>query len=179
MTENTDLIFYQKMEQLLHIMTALKEYDRIELNNVLGELCKMFRISKGMVRFYQGINYEMQDQGETLIGYDNGMGGNEVHSIRIVTNLNAVVKCSVLMTEGTEPLTPDELKKVDLVMKTVLSFVSRMRLLTVVEMLAFHDENGFYNLRYLMRNLHQLNEQNQLGGKAAIHFNLRHFSLVN
>lgn len=179
MTECQKQKLYQQLERLLQLMTDLNGFSRESLESVLAEICIMFRISKGMVRFYQGLNYEMQDRGESYICYDNGRGGAEVHQVRIVTSINAVVKCSILMPEDEEPLSPDEFEKVDLVMKTVLNFVSRKRLQNVVEMLAFHDESGFYNSRYFQRCLHQLNEKNALGGKAAIHFNLRHFTLVN
>lgn len=171
--------FYQKIENMLSIMTNLKGFEFEELNSVLAELCMMFRLSKGVVRFYQGLNFEMQDKGDQFVCYDNGMGGSEVHRIRIVTNINAVVTCTVYMTDDEEPLTPAEFEKVDLVMKTVLSFACRVRLQSVVEMLAFHDDSGFYNLRFFLQNLQQRNGKNQLGGKVAIHFNLRHFSLVN
>ena len=179
MMNERDMKFYSLLEKLLKIMSNLEGFDREALNSVLAELCIMFRISKGTVRFFQGLNYEMHDKGETFVCYDNGLGGNEVLSIRVVTTINAVVTCSVLMPESAEPLTEDEHSKVDLVMKTVLNFVSRNRLQNVVEMLAFHDESGFYNARFFLQNLQQMNDAGELGGKAAIHFNLRHFSLVN
>ncbi len=179
MTENQNLIFYQHLEKLLQLMTRLDGFDRESLNAELAEICKMFRISKGVVRFFQGLNHEMQDIGESYVCYDSGEGGREAHHIRVQTSVNAIVKCSVLMPDNAEPLSPDEFEKVDLVMKTVLNFVSRKRLQSVVEMLAFHDESGFYNSRYFQRYLHRLNDGNALGGKCAIHFNLRHFSLIN
>ena len=179
MTESQNVKFYRHMENLLRLMTNLNGFSRDSLTDELAEICKMFRISKGEVRFFQGLNYEMQDKGESYVCYDSGEGGTEVHHIRVVTTVNAVVNCSVLMPAYAEPLSPDEFEKVDLVMKTVLNFVSRKRLQSVVEMLAFHDESGFYNSRYFQRYLHQLNGENALGGKAALHFNLRHFSLIN
>ena len=143
--------FYQKIENMLSIMTNLKGFEFEVLNSVLAELCMMFRPSKGVVRFYQGLNFEMQDKGDQFVCYDNGMGGSEVHRIRIVTNINAVVTCTVYMTDDEEPLTPEEFEKVDLVMKIVLSFACRVRLQNVVEMLAFHDDSGFYNLRFFLQ----------------------------
>ena len=179
MTGEQNIIFYQEMEKLLRIMTNPDGFSRDTLNSVLAEICKMFRISRGVVRFFQGRNNEIQDKGETYVCYDSGEGGSEALNLRIVTNTGAVVTCAVLMPDGAEPLAPDEREKVDLIMKTVLNFVSRMRLQNVVEMLAFHDESGFYNSRYFQRYLQQQNEKNALGGNAAIHFNLRHFSLIN
>lgn len=179
MTEEKNLCFHQNLEKLLRIMTDLDGFDRDSLDAVLTELCRMFRISKGTVRFFQGINHEMQDLGETYVCCGSGEGGSEVMNIRIVTSVNAVVTCTVMMPDDAEPLSPDEREKVDLVMKTVLNFVSRKRLQNVVELLTFHDESGFCNSRCFQRYLQQKNEKNGLGGNAAIHFNLRHFSLIN
>lgn len=175
----SDSRYYLLLEKLLIIMTKVSGFRLRELYDVLGELCRMFRISKGTVRFFQGLNHEMEDKGETFVCYDSGEGGEPVITVRIVTKVNAVVTGFVTMPPGAEPLTPLEYERVDLIIKTVLSFVSRVRLQSVVEMLSFHDEKGFSNIRSLMQYLHQTNEEKTLGGKAALHFNLRHFSLVN
>lgn len=174
-----DARYYYLLEQLLLIMTKVKGFRLRELYDVLGELCRMFRISKGTVQFFQGLNHEMEDRGETFVCYDSGEGGEPVITVRIVTKVNAVVTGSVTMPPGAEPLSPEEYARVDLIIKTVLSFVSRVRLQSVVEMLSFHDEKGFPNTRCLMQYLQKTNEDKALGGKAALHFNLRHFSLVN
>ena len=174
-----DMQYYILLEQLLQTMTDVSGLRMRRLYDSLGALCRMYRISKGTVRFYQGLNYEMQDKGETFVCYDSGEGGAVAHTVRIVTNVDAVVTCSVLMPDGTAPLTPEEFEKVDLIMKTVLNFVSRVRLQSVVEMLAFHDAQGFSNIRVFMKYLESCNQKEALGGRAAIHFNLRHFSLVN
>ena len=174
-----EIRYYLLMEQLLQIMTKVRGFRLRELYDVLGELCRMFRISKGTVRFFQGLNHEMEDKGETFVCYDNGKGGKPAVTVRIVTKINAVVTGTVIMPEDEEPLSPLEYERVDLILKTVLSFVSRVRLQSVVEMLAFHDEKGIYNIRWLMRYLDETNAEKALGGKCAIHFNLRHFSLVN
>lgn len=171
--------YYILLEQLLQTMTDMDGLNMRRLNSILAELCQMFRLSKGMVRFFQGLNYEMQDKGDTFVCYDDGRGGDDVLNVRIVTKVNAVVTCTVLMPPEEKRLTDEEKAKVDLVMKTVLNFVSRVRLQSVVEMLAMHDGNGFSNTRCFLQYLNQENEKGGLGGKAAIHYNLRHFSLVN
>ena len=174
-----ELQYYLLLERLLHIMTKVSGFRLRDLYDVLGELCRMFRISKGTVRFFQGLNHEMEDRGDTFVCYDSGEGGEPVITVRIVTKVNAVVTGTVTMSPDAEPLTQEEYDRVDLILKTVLSFVCRVRLQSVVEMLTFHDEKGFFNIRSLMQYLQKTNAEKTLGGKAAIHFNLRHFSLVN
>ena len=175
----SDMQYYILLERLLTTMTDMSGLRMRKLYDSLGELCRMFRISKGMVRFFQGLNHEMEDKGETFVCYDSGEGGPVVHTVRYVTKVNAIVTCSITMPDGAAPLTDEEFPRVDLIMKTVLNFVSRVRLQSVVEMLTFHDEHGFSNQRYLMQYLQTQNQNEALGSMAAIHFNLRHFSLVN
>ena len=175
----SDIQYYILLERLLQNMTDMSGLRLRELYGSLGELCRMFRISKGTVRFFQGLNHEMEDRGETFVCYDSGEGGSVVHTVRYVTKVNAVVTCSVTMPDSAAPLTDDEFRKVDLIMKTVLNFVSRVRLQSVVEMLSLHDEHGFSNSRALMQYLQTSNQDAALGGMAAILFNLRHFALVN
>ena len=57
-----DSRYYYLLEQLLLIMTKVKGFRLRELYDVLGELCRMFRISKGTVQFFQGLNHEMEDR---------------------------------------------------------------------------------------------------------------------
>ncbi|MBR6717090.1 MAG: GGDEF domain-containing protein [Oscillospiraceae bacterium] len=178
-SQSSSVRYYVLLERLLQVMTDMNGLNLRKLNSILAELCQMFRLSKGVVRFFQGLNYEMQDKGDTFVCYDDGRGGDAVLNVRIVTKVNAVVTCTVLMPPEEKRLTDDEKAKVDLIMKTVLNFVSRVRLQNVVEMLAMHDESGFSNIRAFMRYLNQLNDLDGLGGKVALYYNLRHFSLVN
>lgn len=173
------LEYYRLFEELLRSMTEIDGFDLEQIKKALAELCKLFRISKGTTEFYKSINHEKTGKGDIFVGYDNGEDSIEIISRRIVTKTMAVVKCSAYMSKNDEPLSDVEYEKVDLIMKTLLSFISRNRLQSVVEKFAFYDNNGYRNVRLFIRYLEQLNEHNQLYGKAAVYFNLRHFTLIN
>ncbi|MBR5371752.1 MAG: EAL domain-containing protein [Oscillospiraceae bacterium] len=173
------LAFYQLLEKIIRALTAQERTETVKAKGYLAEMCKMFRLSKGTTQFYEGINEEAAGQGETLIAYDDGSECKPVMSVRVVTKVRAVVICTVYMRDGVEPLSDDERDKIDLVMRTVLTAVSRNRMQLAIERLAFHDEAGYRNMRAYLRALAKMNEMRQLGSKAAMHFNLRHFSLVN
>ncbi|MDD7516621.1 putative bifunctional diguanylate cyclase/phosphodiesterase [Ruminococcus flavefaciens] len=173
------LEYYRLFEELLRSMTEIDGFDLEQIKKALAELCKLFRISKGTTEFYKSINHEKTGKGDIFVGYDNGEDSIEIISRRIVTKTMAVVKCSAYMSKNDEPLSDVEYEKVDLIMKTLLSFISRNRLQSVVEKFAFYDNNGYRNVRSFIRYLEQLNEHNQLYGKAAVYFNLRHFTLIN
>ncbi|MGC8140623.1 hypothetical protein ACP3W2_24470, partial [Salmonella enterica] len=58
-------------------------------------------------------------------------------------------------------------------------FISRNRLQVIAEELAFYDDMGFRNIRSFLNYLTWKGNGGALNGKAAINYNLRHFSLIN
>ncbi len=172
-------IYYFELEKLITAMTDTEGFDISRINSALAGLCKLFRVSRGVTEFYKSLSHEKSGRGEVFVCYDSGEGGKEVMGRRIVTKSMTVAKCRVYMPAGAEPLSAEEREKVDLIMKMVLSFVSRNRLQTIVERLTFYDDNGYRNMRSFFRYVEQLNEKKQLGTHTAIYFNLRHFSQIN
>ncbi len=83
------------------------------------------------------------------------------------------------MSPEEPPLTEEELRRADLVMRSVASFVGRNRLAVFAEQLAFYDDLGYPNHRSFIHYLNKENQQKRLGDKVAMHYNLRHFTIVN
>ena len=179
MDKDKKLEFYELFEKLLGTLTHLNGYNIEEIQEAISHLCEFFNISRGVTEFYKNISYEKAGKGEVFVAYDNGKGGKEVVSRRIVTKTMAVVKCSAYQSDDSLPLTDEKLHKLDIVMRTLLSFMSRYRLQAAVEQFAFYDDCGYKNVRAFMRYLENLNSDNKLGGNDAIYYNLRHFTLIN
>lgn len=173
------LKFYELFEQLTSAMTEIGHIDIPLIEKTLIDISLMFRLSKGITRLYRNPQEEIQGGGETLCCFDTGREGKPVISLRVVTSVLSIATLTVYMSEDTKPLTDDERWKVELVMRTVLSFVSRNRLRDIVEELALYDDDGFPNLRSLVNYLTKMQSRCALGGKAVVHYNLRHFSLIN
>ncbi len=171
--------FYELYVQLVSAMTDLEKIDVPKIGRLLCDIASMFRLSKGVTRIYRNPSEEKAGGGETLCHYDTGKEGNVVSSIRVVTNVSSIATMTVYMAPEEEPLTDDEKWKVELVMRTTLKFVSRNRLGDVARELAFFDEAGYPNLRYLNSYLMRMIESGKLYGKAAFRYNLRHFALIN
>ncbi|SEH37142.1 EAL domain, c-di-GMP-specific phosphodiesterase class I (or its enzymatically inactive variant) [Ruminococcus flavefaciens] len=177
---NEELLeYYRLFDALLYTMTDVESFDIEEIKNALADLCKFFKISKGITEFYQNISNEKANKGDVFVGYDNGEDCVEIISRRIVTKSMAVVKCSAYRSEKIPPLSADDVQRVDLVMRTVLSFISRNRLQNVVEKFTFYDEYGYRNVRSFIRYIENLDEKGILSGHTAIYYNLRHFTLIN
>ena len=177
--KDSDLKFHILFEQLVSAMTIIGKTDIPQIENTYIELSKLFRLSKIVTRVYRNIQEEKEGGGETLSCYDTGEEGILVNSLRVVTSVMSVVTTAVYMSPNEKPLTEEEKWKVELVMRTTLSFVSRNRLKDIVEELAFYDEAGYPNIRSYNQYIMKLVGQGRIHGCLAFRYNLRHFSIIN
>lgn len=171
--------FYELYEQLLSAMVNFENLDVPLINELLGKIGRMFRLCKGVTRVYRNPQEEAMGLGETLIPFDYHVEGTEVLSVRAVTSVMSSTTCTVYMAKGEEPLSPEELNKIELVMRTVVSFVSRNRLRDIVYDLAYFDESGYPNLRSLNSELGKIVNTHSFNNLMAVRYNLRHFSIIN
>ena len=179
MENNTLLDYYIQLERFLNALVSYGNNDLSEIKETLAELCKYFGVSKGVTKFYKSVVHEKSGIGEEIVCYDDGTEGVEFIKKRIVTKSMTVVKCIVYRHRDALPLSEEDTQRVTMIMDMILSFISRNRLEDIVERLTFFDDNGYRNLRSFIRYLEQLNENNDFSKRTAVHFNLRHFSLIN
>lgn len=179
MENNTLLDYYIQLERFLNALVSYGNNDLSEIKETLAELCKYFGVSKGVTKFYKSVVHEKSGIGEEIVCYDDGTDGVEFIKKRIVTKSMTVAKCIVYRHRDALPLSEEDTQRVTMIMDMILSFISRNRLEDIVERLTFFDDNGYRNLRSFIRYLEQLNENNDFSKRTAVHFNLRHFSLIN
>ena len=172
---------YNKLfERMIDSMTDMTNFDREEFVSILHEICHFFDLSKGVTEFYTSLSAEREKKGEILVDYDDGRGEGKVAVFRrTITPSKTVIKSTLYKSADSESLSEEEYRKLDLMLRAMLSFISRNRLQTAVEKLAFYDEYGYPNLNYFMRHLEMMNEKGEMFGNTVIQFNLRHFSLIN
>ena len=172
---------YNKLfERMIDSMTDMTNFDREEFVSILHEICHFFDLSKGVTEFYTSLSAEREKKGEILVDYDDGRGEGKVAVFRrTITPSKTVIKSTLYKSADSESLSDEEYRKLDLMLRAMLSFISRNRLQTAVEKLAFYDEYGYPNLNYFMRHLEMMNEKGEMFGNTVIQFNLRHFSLIN
>ena len=132
--------FYALFEQMVEEMNNIENFDRDRFVAILTQLSEMFRISKGVTEFYTNENKEKIGEGEIIIDYDNGKGGPAIIYHRIVTKSQAVIKGTIYRAEDEEPLSECDLKRLDLIVLQLLSFVARNRLASAIEALGFYDD---------------------------------------
>ena len=171
--------FYLLMEKLVRAMTGTDSIDKYAVLRAVAEFCKEFHISRAFSEFYQSITFEKQNKGETLTGYDDGNMGDVILCERIHTRSMAIIKGTFVMSKDAPPLSEEEESELRLIIRMLLSFISRYRLEGVVEKFTFYDDTGYRNVRSFLRYLENLNEEHSLGGHTAVYYNLRHYTLIN
>lgn len=171
--------FLMLFERLISAMTDIDNIDIEHIENLLIEICSMFRLSKAVTRVYKNQQEEQEGAGETLCCFDTGKEGNEILTLRTVTSVMSRATITTYMAPDEEPLTEEERSKVELVMRTVLSFVSRNRMRDIVYELAYYDEAGYPNLRNWREYLDDVVKNKRTANKLVFRYNLRHFSLIN
>lgn len=180
MNNDCKIKFYELYEKLASATATINEPPDITLiESLMSEIAAMFRLSKGVTHIYRNPGDEHRGRGETLCCYDTGKAGKPVHTVRFVTRLMSIVTMTAYMAEEEEPLTAEEFEMVDLAMRTVAAYISRNRLQEMAEELAFFDDDGYRNIRSFFNYMAWKAHNGDFDGKAALNYNLRHFSLVN
>ncbi|MCR5332012.1 MAG: GGDEF domain-containing phosphodiesterase [Lachnospiraceae bacterium] len=171
--------YYQLLEQMVDAMNDPENFNRDHFIEILTDIAKFFRLSKGVTEFYKTISQEKIGDGEVLIDFDDGSEGRPIVARRLVTRSMAVVKGTLYQSDNVEPLTDEEKHKLDIMLRALLGFVSLNRLQNAVERMGFFDENNYPNLRSFKRAIEAINVRHALSEYTSACFNLRHFTLIN
>ncbi|MBR3515025.1 MAG: GGDEF domain-containing protein [Lachnospiraceae bacterium] len=179
MTEEKKTQFYALFEEMVDIMATVERLERPKFIDCLERICQLFHISKGVTEFYQTPQHERNHDGEIMIDHDDGHGEVEILHRRIVTPTSAILIGTLYAAKDAPALDDEELMRLDLMLRAMMAFITRNRLLRVVEQLGFYDEYGYTNLRYFTRYLGNLQEKKKLTSMTVGCINLRHFGLIN
>ena len=171
--------FYELYEQLLREFVNFEEPNVPLIEELLIRFSKMFRLSKGITHVYMNPQEEREGKGEVLCCFDTHKEGVEILSIRAVTSVMSSAQMKIYMSPDEVPLSPEEMSKMELVVRTVLSFITRNRLKRIVYELAYYDESGYPNLRSWNKAMMDILHTPDFASKVFFRYNLRHFTLVN
>ena len=171
--------FYKLFETFLEKITALREVDLDDLDDIIDDLCDYLCISRITAGFYQNPRAEAADEGRVYVCHDKGVPSVAEYTDRIVTEAMSVTK-SVIYRAADEPEWSAQTRhNVEVFTKIMMLAVSRSALLQVAKRRTFYDDDGYLNLNSFIRYIESNGPQGKLCRHAAIHFNLKHFSLIN
>ena len=179
MDRQRELEYYRLFEQLIKEMGSPDGFNREAHKRNVTQICELFHLAKGELKFYRSLSHEKMGQGECYCDFDNGKGEKILVHRRIVTPASSIVIGTIYVENDDVVHTEEDIEKIETMLLAIMSFTSRMRLQQVVEMLGYNDENGYPNIRSFCRFLDRRMEKEEQGRYTAIHYNLRHFTLIN
>ena len=179
MVSERDEQFHDLLERFVDVIVDTEGFTRERLVGILVEVAKFFNLSKGVTEFYENLWHEQLGKGEIFIDYDDGRESKVIISLRVVTPVLSVVKCSLYHPVDAEELSEDEYKKLNLFARGLIRFISRNRLQNSIERIAFHDFYGYPNTNFFFRKYDHLIREGKLSGKILLVYNLRNFSVFN
>ncbi len=172
-------LFLKDFIEMIDAMVDYEHFSRERLMEYLFRIAHMFRLTKVVTEFYKNITDEKDGKGEVLCDFDEGPAEVVVMKKELVSKVGAVVRVVAYSSKDMEALDEEEEQYLAIVLRAIMSYVGRNRLQSAVEVLAYHDGNGYPNFAYYFRHLEKMNRQGGLYGYTAIMYNLKQFSLIN
>ena len=166
------------MERLIRL-THIEPFDRESYKELIVEICSTYKLSKGAIEFYNTPHMEQLGKGEVFCDFDSGKDSTTLLRIRIESSTKAVIIGTLYTTNDFEDYTNEELTELDTMLRIIIGFVSRKRILRMLENFGFYDIDGYRNFRSFARYLDIANAENRLGGMVAFQIDLHNFTMVN
>ena len=177
--DEKDIEFYLAFEKLMKKINTMRSLDIDAIGPETARLCELLRVAKITSTSYANARLESMDRGERIIAYDSGVPCVEIINDRTITEMMSIISCRIFIAAGAVPWTELERERISLLTQTIAVYVSRTRVIAAAERFAFYDDDGYRNLRYFIKSLQKAGPAGELRGKAALNYNLKHFSLVN
>ena len=171
--------YYMALEKFTDAIAAVNTLNQKQVNEAMIAPCTELGVSYVEVVFYDSLKHESQGKGKTFVCYDDKSGGDVVFENRIVSDAMNVAICTMKRSGGKSEWGRAEQDKATLLHKMILIFLDRLRLKAIAEKYTYYDDDGYYNLRFFLRYMDRLAMEGNMHGKAAIHFNLKHFAAIN
>ena len=166
------------LERLIQV-THQMYYDRDLYVELIHEICEVYHLAKGAIEFYSTPMMESLGKGEYYCDFDNGKAERIVLRERVESTTKAVVIGTLYAEKGDSDRETEELNQLQNMLRIIIGFVSRRRLIATLEKFGFSDIDGYNNFRAFARYLDIENVENRLGGKVAFHIDLHNFGMVN
>ncbi len=166
------------LERLVRI-THNQPVDRDAYVELIKSICTAYKLSKGMTEFYITPMMEQRGEGEVFCDFDKGNSKKVLIRLRIVSTSKAVIIGTIYSNPEEYVHDDTDIEQLDSMLRIILGYVSRVRLISRLEEFGFSDLDGYRNFRAFARFMDINNAENRLGGKVAFHIDLHNFTIVN
>lgn len=152
-----------------------------KISDALSDICRVLRIAKVSVLFYDTPRHEQRGEGNAMVFYSCGeVDENRVFTVREVTSGGNVAVYNFMQQTVGDDWDDEERSRLVILEKALFTFNGRSRVMHMVDRLIFFDEDmGIPNLRFFMKNISMLIESRQIDKYGASYFNLKRFSVIN
>ena len=176
---NSEADFSEMFVKLIDAMVDYEHFSRETLVDTLCRLARHFRLTKVVTEVYKNMEDEKDGKGEILCDFDEGPADLVVLQKEFFSKTGAIVRSTAYTAKGTNLLSREEEQRLDIVIRAMMSYIGRNRLQTAVEILTFHDNNGYPNFAYFFRHLGRMSKTGGFSGFTAVMYNLKDFSAIN
>lgn len=173
--EEKYISFLERLVRLTHF----EPFDHESYKVLIREICEEYHLAKGASEFYRSPLFERRKDGEYFCDFDNGKGEKELLKLRICSSTKAVVIGTLYVEADDEERSQEEISQLDVMLRVILGFIARKRLIRKLEEYGFSDMSGYLNFRAFARYLDITNLENKLGGKVAFQMDIHNFTMVN
>lgn len=165
--------FLIKMEKC----TSLKAQNTTD---ALRGVCDFLRVAKLELMFYENIETEKLAQGQHIVVYSKDIDDKSSHTFqRKVTEDGRVIYCTAYQAVNAEPWSDNELKEINVILKMLFVFNSRMKTLSDDETVSIYDsELGTYNFPYFIKYATKLIASGKISNYTACYFDIKRFTSV-
>lgn len=166
------------LERLVRI-THNQPVDRDAYVELIKSIGTAYKLSKGMTEFYITPMMEQRGEGEVFCDFDKGNSKKVLIRLRIVSTSKAVIIGTIYSNPEEYVHDDTDIEQLDSMLRIILGYVSRVRLISRLEEFGFSDLDGYRNFRAFARFMDINNAENRLGGKVAFYIDLHNFTIVN
>lgn len=152
-----------------------------KISDALSDICRVLRIAKVSVLFYDTPRHEQRGEGNAMVFYSCGEADeSRVFTAREVTSGGNVAVYNFMQQTVGADWDDEERSRLVILEKALFAFNGRSRVMHMIDRLVFFDEDmGIPNLRFFMKTITMLIESRQIDKYGASYFNLKRFSVIN
>ncbi len=167
--------YLEKMVRITHN----EPVDRDAYVELIRNICRDYKLTKGMTEFYITPMMEQRGIGEVYCDFDTGNSKKVLLRLRIISSSKAVLIGTLYSDPDEYEHDDTDIQQLDSMLRIILGYVSRVRLIRKLEEFGFSDLDGYRNFRAFARYMDISNAENKLGGKVAFYIDLHNFTIVN
>ena len=170
-----------ELQEYLLRLASLHELDEEEVRQIVTPMCRVLRIGRIRLDFYENADREAARQGRQVVLFtEEDPQILRPLTMREVTGGDNIVIYHFYGRQNSEPWDAEDLERIRLMQKMLHSLTGRARLEGLLEHRTYTDPQlHTKNLPFVMRRLGKLIGRHEIYSFGACFFNLKRFSLVN